>query len=82
MVDLEPLESEEDVEFVRMMLRRHVRYTNSGRAVSLLADWLDEQSRFVKVIPRDYKRVLLAEARADRRTASRCSRSWWGRRNG
>jgi glutamate synthase (ferredoxin) len=64
MVDLEPLESEEDVEFVRMMLRRHVRYTNSGRAVSLLADWLDEQSRFVKVIPRDYKRVLLAEARA------------------
>ena len=64
MVDLEPLESEDDVEFVRKMLRRHVRYTNSGRAVSLLADWLDEQSRFVKVIPRDYKRVLLAEARA------------------
>jgi glutamate synthase domain-containing protein 3 len=64
MVDLEPLASEEDLEFVRSMLRRHVRYTNSGRAVSLLADWLDEQSRFVKVIPRDYKRVLLAEARA------------------
>jgi glutamate synthase (NADPH) large chain len=64
MVDLEPLESEDDVEFVRKMLRRHVRYTNSGRAVSLLADWLDEQSRFIKVIPRDYKRVLLAEARA------------------
>jgi glutamate synthase (ferredoxin) len=64
MVDLERLESEEDIEFVRTMLRRHVRYTNSGRAVSLLADWLDDQSRFVKVIPRDYKRVLLAEARA------------------
>ena len=64
MVDLEPLEAEEDLEFVRTMLRRHVRYTNSGRAVRLLADWLDEQPRFVKVIPRDYKRVLLAEARA------------------
>jgi len=64
MVDLEPLTAEEDLEFVRRMLRCHVRYTNSGRAVSLLADWLDEQSRFVKVIPRDYKRVLLAEARA------------------
>jgi glutamate synthase (ferredoxin) len=64
MVDLERLDSEEDIEFVRLMLRRHVRYTNSGRAVSLLADWLDDQSRFVKVIPRDYKRVLLAEARA------------------
>jgi glutamate synthase (ferredoxin) len=64
LVDLEPLESEEDLELVRAMLRRNVRYTNSGRAVSLLADWLEEQSRFVKVIPRDYKRVLLAEARA------------------
>jgi glutamate synthase (NADPH) large chain len=64
MVDLEPLAEEEDLEFVRMMLRRHVRYTNSGRGVSLLADWADEQSRFIKVIPRDYKRVLLAEARA------------------
>jgi glutamate synthase (NADPH) large chain len=64
MVDLEPLVEDGDVEFVRLMLRRHVRYTNSGRAVRLLADWLEERARFVKVIPRDYKRVLLAEARA------------------
>ena len=51
------------------MLRKHVRYTNSGRAVRLLADWLEERSRFVKVIPRDYQRVLLAErqARAENR---------------
>src|SRR5919106_1052934 len=64
LVDLEPLETDEDLEFVRNLLRRHVRYTNSGRAVRLLADWLDEQSRFVKVIPRDFKRVLMAERRA------------------
>ena len=64
MVDLEPLSADEDLEFVRLMLRRHVRYTNSGRAVRLLADWLEERARFVKVIPRDYKRVLLAEERA------------------
>jgi glutamate synthase (ferredoxin) len=63
LVDLEPLDAD-DLEFVRTMLRRHVRYTNSGRAVRLLGDWIDEQGRFVKVIPRDYKRVLLAEARA------------------
>ena len=69
MVNLEPLVEDEDVEFVRTMLRKHVRYTNSGRAVRLLADWLDERSRFVKVIPRDYQRVLLAErqARAENR---------------
>jgi glutamate synthase (ferredoxin) len=63
LVDLEPL-AEEDLEFVRMMLRRHVRYTNSGRAVRLLSDWADEQTGFIKVVPRDYKRVLQAEARA------------------
>jgi glutamate synthase (NADPH/NADH) large chain len=64
MVELEPLESAEDVEVVRTLLRRHVRYTNSGRAVRLLADWLEESARFLKIIPRDYKRVLVAEAKA------------------
>ena len=64
MVELEPLEQREDVELVRTLLRRHVKYTNSGRAVTLLANWLEESARVVKVIPRDYKRVLAAEARA------------------
>jgi glutamate synthase (ferredoxin) len=64
MVDLEPLTDPADLEFVRTMLRRHARHTNSGRAVRLLADWIEEQTRFVKVIPRDYRRVLRAEARA------------------
>jgi glutamate synthase (ferredoxin) len=64
MVDLEPVEQPEDIDIVRTMLRRHVRYTNSGRAVRLLADWLEESARFVKVVPKDYKRVLGAEARA------------------
>ena len=64
MVDLEPLAEPRIWSSSGLMLRRHVRYTNSGRAVGLLADWLEEQPRFIKVIPRDYKRVLLAEARA------------------
>jgi glutamate synthase (NADPH/NADH) large chain len=64
MVDLEALGNREDIEALRRLLRRHVQYTNSGRAVRLLADWQEESSRFVKVIPRDYKRVLLTEAKA------------------
>ena len=64
MVELETLIAPEDIEAVRSLLRRHVRYTNSGRAVRLLADWQEESTRFVKVIPRDFKRVLAAEARA------------------
>jgi glutamate synthase domain-containing protein 2/glutamate synthase domain-containing protein 1/glutamate synthase domain-containing protein 3 len=64
MVDLEPLADTEDLEFVRMMLRQHARYTDSECAAGLLVNWLQEHTRFVKVIPRDYKRVLMAEARA------------------
>jgi glutamate synthase (ferredoxin) len=64
MVELEGLDQPEDIEIVRTLLRRHVRYTTSGRAVRLLADWLEGSERFVKVIPRDYKRVLVAEATA------------------
>jgi glutamate synthase (ferredoxin) len=64
LVELEALDAPEDAEIVRSLLRRHVRFTNSGRAVRLLADWLDESARFLKVVPRDYKRVLMAEARA------------------
>jgi glutamate synthase domain-containing protein 2/glutamate synthase domain-containing protein 3 len=62
LVDLEPLD--EDMEFVQAALTRHVRYTGSSRAAGLLADWESEGVRFVKVVPRDYKRVLMAEAKA------------------
>jgi glutamate synthase (NADPH/NADH) large chain len=64
MVDLEPLIDGDDAEFVRSLLRRHVRYTNSERAGRLLEHWAHEPARFVKVIPRDYRRVVEAEARA------------------
>ena len=41
-----------------------MRFTGSTLAAGLLADWDAVRDRFVKVIPKDYKRVLLAEARA------------------
>jgi glutamate synthase (ferredoxin) len=68
MVELEDLsgaESEsEEVATVLTMLRNHVRYTGSTLAAGLLGEWDTVRGRFVKVIPRDYKRVMLAEARA------------------
>ena len=54
----------DDVTTVLEMLRSHVRFTGSTLAAGLLADWEAVRDRFVKVIPKDYKRVLLAEARA------------------
>jgi glutamate synthase (NADPH/NADH) large chain len=64
MVDLEALD-EGDIETLRQMLTEHVAETESPVAAALLAD--AEWGRFTKVMPRDYKKVLLAieQARAD-----------------
>jgi glutamate synthase (ferredoxin) len=64
MVELEALDQAADIELVRELMRRHVGHTGSTYAADLLARWIDVQPRFVKVMPKDYKRVLLAEARA------------------
>jgi glutamate synthase (ferredoxin) len=64
MVDLEPLVLEDDVEEVRDLLRRHVRYTQSALGEKVLANWETLQPRFVKVMPKDYKRALAAMERA------------------
>jgi glutamate synthase domain-containing protein 3 len=62
-VDLERIESPEEVEEVRGMIERHARYTRSQQAFKILALWEQHVPRFVKVMPRDYKRILEALAR-------------------
>jgi len=64
LVDLEDLESDADQALVRELIGRHVEATGSTYAAGLLEDWAATCRRFVKVMPRDYKRVLEAEARA------------------
>ena len=64
LVELEGLDDREDIDFVFSLLDRHVRYTGSPVAARVLASWDDGRANFVKVIPRDYKRVLMAEAQA------------------
>jgi glutamate synthase (ferredoxin) len=64
MVELESLEEEEDLDFVRTMIARHAANTGSKRAAYLLSAWGSTSSRTIKIIPRDYKRILTAEARA------------------
>ncbi len=64
MVDVEPLVVDEDVSEVRELLRRHVRYTRSPVAEGILARWGKTQPKFLKVMPRDYKRALNAMKRA------------------
>jgi glutamate synthase (ferredoxin) len=64
MVDLEKLEDRGEIEEIRALIERHRDLTGSNRADALLADWPRCVSRFVKVFPRDYKRMLAAIRRA------------------
>jgi glutamate synthase (ferredoxin) len=64
MVELEALESAEDVDLVLSLIRRHVELTSSALGERVLADWDRSMQQFVKIMPRDYKRVLTAQARA------------------
>ncbi|QEN88493.1 glutamate synthase large subunit [Labrys sp. KNU-23] len=86
MVDLEPVEEEEDLmerlhhhggdlefkgridvsgdmgrydeERLRKMIENHLHYTGSTLAKSMLDDWATYRTRFVKVMPVEYRRAL------------------------
>jgi glutamate synthase (ferredoxin) len=64
MVHLEELVEDEDNQDVRSMLTKHFAYTRSPVAEKILNDWASYQSKFIKVMPKDYKRVLEAMKRA------------------
>jgi glutamate synthase (NADPH/NADH) large chain len=51
-------ERQTDEQIVKTLIERHFRYTGSERAKALLADWERSRTRFVKVLPTEYKRAL------------------------
>lgn len=67
MVDLETFDDFDtgDRGWLHGMLRAHVEATDSAVGQRILADWTVQQRHFVKVMPRDYKRVLAAIAEAE-----------------
>ncbi|HLX96973.1 MAG TPA: glutamate synthase large subunit [Verrucomicrobiae bacterium] len=60
LVGLEKLEDVDEIEEIWKLIQRHRTYTNSERAAKVLADWKILVPKFVKVMPKDYKRVLQA----------------------
>jgi glutamate synthase (NADPH/NADH) large chain len=92
MVDLEPVEAEEDLmvslhhhggdletkgridvmadmsgkdeERLRQLITNHLNYTGSTRAKAILDDWEAYRTRFVKVMPVEYRRALREMERA------------------
>jgi glutamate synthase (NADPH/NADH) large chain len=65
MVDLDEFD-DDDVQWLHEMIVAHVDATDSAVGQRILADWSAQQSHFVKVMPRDFKRVLQAIADAER----------------
>lgn len=57
MVLLEKLETEKEINEVKLMIQNHVTYTDSLQGKAILADWANFINRFTKVIPKDYKRI-------------------------
>jgi glutamate synthase (NADPH/NADH) large chain len=72
MVDLDEMGSDDsdDVVWLRGMVQAHVDATDSAVGQRVLADWENELKNFVKVMPRDFKRVLQAIADAEARGAA------------
>jgi glutamate synthase (ferredoxin) len=64
MVDLEKVD-EDDAEVLRALIQKHADITLSKKANAILADWKNAVGTFVRVMPRDYKRVLQAIAKAE-----------------
>jgi glutamate synthase (ferredoxin) len=64
MVGLEKIESDE-AEELRLLIKRHADFTKSQKAFRVLALWDEMVPKFVKVMPKDYKRVLQAIRKAE-----------------
>ena len=63
MVSLEKLSDIDEIQEVRAMIQRHLDYTRSAVAKTILDAWDAHVPQFVKVMPKDYERALEAEKR-------------------
>jgi glutamate synthase domain-containing protein 3 len=63
MVDLETLVEADEIGRLQDLIMKHVALTGSAYVQGLLSDWAALQRRIVKVMPREYKRVLAEQAK-------------------
>lgn len=62
MVEISGLEDPVEIAFVRGLIEDHHHYTGSELAARVLLDFNRALTRFVKVLPTDYKRVMAEDA--------------------
>ena len=64
MVDLDALDATDEL-WLHEIITAHVDGTESAVGQRILDDWQNQKEQFIKVMPRDYKRVLEAIAGAE-----------------
>ena len=69
LVEFEHQLSLHDSEMVRQMVEKHYAHTGSRTALRLITDWNNAIGDFIKVIPTEYKKVLLKRDMDQRRQA-------------
>ncbi len=57
MILLERVEDAEEAQELKSMIEKHVNYTESAVGERVLEDWENSLGQFVRVIPKDYKRM-------------------------
>lgn len=62
-IELEALTEPDDISELKTLVENHLKYTGSSVAERLLANWEQALEYFVKVMPREYKRVLEIQKR-------------------
>jgi glutamate synthase (ferredoxin) len=64
MVEIGRVEDPQEGEELRALIDRHVAATGSEHAKGILAAWPTKLPKFLRIIPKDYKRVLACLKRA------------------
>ena len=58
LVLMENVEDESDIDEIRQMLEKHLKYTGSQKAKTILQNFDTYIGKFKKIIPEEYKRVI------------------------
>ena len=75
MVDLFPIDLQEDKNELRDMIIKHFEYTQSKIAKKVLDNWMEVEKQFIKVFPKDYQRVL-ARIESEKRNEELLSKNY------
>ncbi|KXN74244.1 putative glutamate synthase Glt1 [Conidiobolus coronatus NRRL 28638] len=67
MVDLETINEDDEIKFVKDLITEHVKYTGSPLGKRILDDFNHFLPQFVRVMPREYRKVLEAQKAAEKK---------------